>query len=215
MANVFTTQILEQGSRNIVIKLTGVLDTSNLAATGTIGTAGVTTTGSNTISFTAGSLVPTVGQFITSASGTGTGIPTGAYITSIISATSVTINLPVVTGGTGWTFTGTAGAVVAIDPTTFVDNDIFTPNSSISQVRIDHIDYSIQDQLEVQLQWDATAPVIIMPIAGRGRMSFWNFGGLTNNAGTGKTGLILITTTGWSSGTQVFSVILECVKQYT
>ena len=84
-----------------------------------------------------------------------------------------------------------------------------------TQLRIDHIDYSISDQLEVQLWWDATTDVIIMPLAGRGRMSFWNFGGLINNAGAGKTGDILIKTTGWTSGTQVFSIVLECVKQGT
>jgi hypothetical protein len=82
-----------------------------------------------------------------------------------------------------------------------------------TQVRIDHIDYSISDQIEVQLWWDATSDVIILPLAGRGRMSFWNFGGLVNNAGAGKTGDVLIKTTGWTSGIQVFSVILECVKQ--
>jgi hypothetical protein len=82
-----------------------------------------------------------------------------------------------------------------------------------TQVRIDHIDYSVSDQLEVQLWWDATSDVIILPLAGRGRMSFWNFGGLVNNAGAGKTGDVLIKTTGWTSGTQVFSIILECVKQ--
>jgi hypothetical protein len=84
-----------------------------------------------------------------------------------------------------------------------------------TQVRIDHIDYSVSDQLEVQLWWDATSDVIILPLAGRGRMSFWNFGGLTNNAGAGKTGDVLIKTTGYTSGTQVFSIILECVKQGT
>jgi hypothetical protein len=61
--------------------------------------------------------------------------------------------------------------------------------------------------------WDATTDVIIMPLAGRGRLMFWNFGGLTNNSGAGKTGAILVKTTGWTSGTQVFSVILELVKQ--
>jgi hypothetical protein len=82
-----------------------------------------------------------------------------------------------------------------------------------TQVRIDHIDYSVSDQLEVQLWWDATSDVIILPLAGRGRMSFWNFGGLVNNAGAGKTGDVLIKTTGYTSGIQVFSIILECVKQ--
>jgi hypothetical protein len=44
-------------------------------------------------------------------------------------------------------------------------------------------------------------------------MAFPNFGGLQNNAGVGKTGSILIQTTGWASGIQVFTVILEMVKQ--
>ncbi|MGH7744177.1 MAG: hypothetical protein ACREQ5_05070 [Candidatus Dormibacteria bacterium] len=84
-----------------------------------------------------------------------------------------------------------------------------TPTS----VRIDHIDYSISDQLEVQLQWHATTNLDLLPLAGRGRMSFWNFGGLQNNAGAGKNGNIDILTSGWASGTQVFSIVLELVKQ--
>ena len=134
MANSVTTQILEEGPRNVIIKIAGVLDTSDQASTVAID-------------------VTTINQ-----------------------------------GGKGPT------------PAT---------------VRIDHIDYSISDQLEVQLAWDATTPAVIMPIAGRGRMTFWNFGGLTNNAGAGKTGNVLLKTTGYTSGTQVFSVILECVKQGT
>jgi hypothetical protein len=134
MANSVTTQILEEGQRNVIIKIAGVLDTSDYALTTAVSMASLNQAG------------------------------------------------------------------IGATPT---------------QVRIDHIDYSVSDQLEIQLWWDATADVIIMPLAGRGRMSFWNFGGLTNNAGAGKTGDILIRTTGWTSGTQVFSVVLECVKQGT
>ena len=134
MTNSVTTQILEEGPRNVIVKIAGVLDTSDYSLNTAID-------------------ISTLNQ-----------------------------------GGIGPT------------PT---------------QLRIDHIDYSISDQIEVQLWWDATTDVIILPIAGRGRMTFWNFGGLTNNAGAGKTGNINIKTTGYSSGTQVFSVILEMVKQGT
>jgi len=127
MANVISYQTLIDGARNTVLKITGVLDTSNMAETSVIDLS---------------TLVP---------------IPT--------------------------------------------------------QLRIDHIDYSVSDQLELRLRWDATSPVDIMPLAGRGRMSFWNFGGLQNNAGAGKTGRILLSTVGYTSGTQVFSLILEMVKQ--
>ena len=132
MANSTTVQIIQEGPRNAIVKIAGILDTSNLSST-------------------------------------------------------IAVSIPTLTQG----------------------GSQLPPN----QVRIDHIDYSITDQLEIQLQWDATTPVAIMPLAGRGRMSFSNFGGLQNNAGAGKTGNILILTTGWTSGTQTFSVILEMVKQ--
>lgn len=81
------------------------------------------------------------------------------------------------------------------------------------QFRIYHVDYSISDQLEAQLQWHATANVVIMPLAGRGRMSFVDFGGLTDNAGAGKNGAIDLLTTGWTSGIQILTIILELVKE--
>jgi hypothetical protein len=127
MANAITYQTLIDGARNTIIKVTGVLDTSNMVETSVIDLS---------------TLVP---------------VPT--------------------------------------------------------QLRIDHIDYSVSDQLELRLRWDATTPVDIMPLAGRGRMSFWNFGGLQNNAGAGKTGKILLSTVGYASGIQVFSLILEMAKQ--
>lgn len=132
MANAVTIQLLEDGARNAIVKVTGTLDTSNL---------------------------------------------TNQLIVDCSTLTQ---------GGT------------APKPT---------------QVRVDHLDYSIADQLELQLLWDATTPAPLLPLAGRGRMSFWNFGGLQNNAGAGMTGNIVLSTTGWASGVQIFSLILELVKQ--
>lgn len=129
MANAVTTQIIEDGPRNSIVKLTGVLDTSNEAL------------------------------------------------------------------------------VTKIDPANF------TPVPT--QFRIDGIWYSISDQLEVQLQWNATANVLIIPLAGRGKQFYKQFGGLTNNAGAGKTGKIDLVTTGWASGTQIYEIILWLVKSGT
>jgi len=130
MANVVSTQILVDGARNAVVKITGVLDTSNVSST------------------------------------------------------------------------------VVVDPASF--------NPKPTAFRIDHLDYSISDPLEVRLQWDATTPIDILPIAGRGRMSFWNFGGLQDNGGAGVTGKINLLTSGYNTtiGTTplVFSVVLEMVK---
>jgi hypothetical protein len=131
MANVVNTQILVDGARNAVVKITGVLDTGNVSST------------------------------------------------------------------------------VVVDPASF------TPKPT--SFRIDHLDYSISDPLEVRLQWDASTPIDILPIAGRGRMSFWNFGGLQDNGGAGVTGKINLLTSGYNSTTLgtsplVFSVVLEMVK---
>jgi hypothetical protein len=111
---------------------------------------------------------------------------------------------------TGVLDTGNVSSTVIVDPADF------TPRPTA--FRIDHIDYSISDPLEVRLQWDATTPLDILPIAGRGRMSFWNFGGLIDNGGTGVTGKINLLTSGYNTTTLgttplVFSVVLEMVKQ--
>jgi hypothetical protein len=132
MANTFATQILEEGPRNVIMKVTGVLDTSDQALTTAVD-------------------LSTLNQ-----SGTGP-----------------------------------------------------TPTA----VRIDNMDYSISDQLALQLFWDATTDVQIIGLTGREDMSFKSVGGLTNNSGAGKTGNILIKTTGYASGTQVFSLVLWMVKQ--
>ena len=114
---------------------------------------------------------------------------------------------------------GASNAVVKItgvlDTSDVSATDVVDP-ASFSPVptgfRIDHIDYAIADDLEVRLLWDGTSDVDILPISGRGRMSFWNFGGLQNNA-TNKTGKIQLMTNGYSVGvTQTFSVVLELVK---
>lgn len=127
MANTITTQILTDGPRNATVKITGVLDTSDMAL-----------------------------------------------------ATVVT-------------------------PASFM--------GAFTGFRIYHLDYSISDQLELQLEWHATANVDILPLAGRGRMSFVDFGGLVNNAGAGKDGAIDLQSTGYGSGIQIFTLVLELVKE--
>jgi hypothetical protein len=83
-------------------------------------------------------------------------------------------------------------------------------------LNIMHVDYSISDGLEVQLLWNATSDVLIMPLAGRGRMSFVDFGGLPNNAGAGVTGNIDLQTTGGAASGSVqliYTIILEMTKK--
>ena len=69
--------------------------------------------------------------------------------------------------------------------------------------------------LEVQMNWVATAPVVIevIPQNSQYTQDYENIGGLTNNAGTGKTGGISFTTLDQSAG-DAYTVVLEMVKHY-
>ena len=60
-------------------------------------------------------------------------------------------------------------------------------------LNIEVIDYSISDGITVQLFWDATVPVLISELYGRGKLDLRNFGGWQNNAGAGVTGKITMT----------------------
>ena len=88
-----------------------------------------------------------------------------------------------------------------------------------SQWRLDYVWWSVSDGLEVQLFWDATVPALINAYAGRGRVDYWNFGGLQNDAGAGKTGgigLSAIALPGavYTAGLPfTYSMTLELVKQ--
>lgn len=132
MANVFTTEVIQEGARNVNVKLVGILDTSDLAST----------------------------------------------IAVDVSALNCGGTLP-------------------------------TP----TQVRVDKIEYSISNGIGVQLLWDATTDVVLTALAGRGEILQQRSGGINNNAGAGKTGDILVKTTGYSSGTQTFTILLDLIKQ--
>ncbi len=92
----------------------------------------------------------------------------------------------------------------------------FTTISGLSPVptelRIDQVTYSISSQLGVQISWRATADVVALAVAGQGEVCFDEFGGLRNNSGAGKTGNVRIATTGWTSGTQSYDVLVHFTK---
>lgn len=74
--------------------------------------------------------------------------------------------------------------------------DITTMSPVPTSVRIDHIDYAVTDGIEAELFWHATANKFIMPLAGRGRVNYQDYGGIQNNAGAGKNGNIDLTCVG-------------------
>ena len=83
-----------------------------------------------------------------------------------------------------------------------------------SAVQIDRI-YALTHGMEVRLLWEATANVTILtfPQNAAQTMSFDDFGGLDNNAGTGKTGNILFSTLDASAG-DAYTIILVMRKLY-
>jgi len=83
-----------------------------------------------------------------------------------------------------------------------------------SEVRVMRISHAIVG-MSVQLFFDATSNVLLVELAesSNGHMEFEDFGGIPNNAGSGKTGDILFTTKGHSSG-DTYSIVLEMVKVY-
>lgn len=96
------------------------------------------------------------------------------------------------------------------DAQTVVDVSALVP--AALRVRIDKVTYSISSQLAVNLLWDANTDVPIVSLSGFGHIKAKHSGGLTNNGGTGVTGDVKLTTTGWTSGIQTYTLLIEMVK---
>jgi hypothetical protein len=69
--------------------------------------------------------------------------------------------------------------------------------------------------MQVNLLWDATADVLALTFGTNisTMMDFSSFGGITNDAGAGVTGDLLLTTFGHATG-EGYVVILEMTKEY-
>tara|TARA_R100000544_G_scaffold24787_1_gene12519 strand:+ start:32 stop:439 length:408 start_codon:yes stop_codon:yes gene_type:complete len=103
-------------------------------------------------------------------------------------------------------------AVVKVDVSALTAN---SEGTSCSEVRVMRISHAIVG-MSVQLFLNASTNVLLVELAesSNGHMDFADFGGLPNNAGSGKDGDILFTTKGHSSG-DTYSVTLEMVKVYS
>lgn len=88
--------------------------------------------------------------------------------------------------------------------------DVSTLVGAPSTVKITYIHYSVAGMVATLL-WDADTDVRILDLQGDGFFDARRFGGLYNNAGTGVTGDIKLTTTGHTSGDS-YSIIIEMDK---
>lgn len=98
-----------------------------------------------------------------------------------------------------------------------VDVSALTPSMSggvCNGVNVSKITASTNG-MEVRMLWDATTDVMFFTVPSNTnyRDDFSKFGGLTNNAGAGKTGDIAFTTIGATAGDS-YSIVLEMTKTY-
>lgn len=103
--------------------------------------------------------------------------------------------------------------VEVIDPDDFFNNET---RAVLTGFRVDLIEWSISNGLEVNLFWHGNTPQHIYPLAGRGRIYAANYGGFVPDPlRSGYSGGIDLVTAGFTPGTvQNFSIILELVKLY-
>ena len=103
-------------------------------------------------------------------------------------------------------------AVAKVDVSTLAAN---ANGKACSEVRIQRVSHAIVG-MSVQLFFNASTNVLAMELAesSNGHMDFKDFGGIPNNAGSGKNGDILFTTKGHSSG-DTYSITLEMTKVYS
>lgn len=85
------------------------------------------------------------------------------------------------------------------------------PCTGVSIQKIDVITVG----MGLDLLWDATTDALAMSFGADDFVSldFSRFGGITNNAGSGKTGDLVFTTVGAASGDR-YTVVIEVLKSY-
>ena len=101
--------------------------------------------------------------------------------------------------------------VVKVNPSTLTASAAGGACDAVSILKVTALTHG----LEVQMNWVATAPVVIevIPQNNSYTQDYSKIGGLTNNAGAGKTGGISFTTQDGSAG-DTYTVVLEMQKHY-
>lgn len=113
---------------------------------------------------------------------------------------------------TGILDTADVTATSLVDLTTLSAVDI--AGTTPTRLIVDKISYNVESPLAVNLAWDATTDVIFASLVNSGDdLKFKKFGGLYNTEASGVTGAIMYSTSGYTSGSLSFNVILEMRKK--
>jgi hypothetical protein len=99
-----------------------------------------------------------------------------------------------------------------------IDVSALNPNAfglACNGVKINKV-WAQTQGMSVDILWDATTDLICetIPADKFYLMDYSSFGGLPNNAGTGKTGDVLFTTVGAAAGDR-YTIVIEGIKTYT
>jgi hypothetical protein len=102
-------------------------------------------------------------------------------------------------------------AVTKVDVSTLARNSF---NLACDGVKLNKI-WAQTDGMGVTILWDADTDVVCETVPQNAiyTASYNDFGGISNNAGTGKTGDVAFTTVGATSGDR-YTLILEFIKTY-
>jgi len=102
-------------------------------------------------------------------------------------------------------------AVVKVNPSTLLPSNAGGACDAVSILKVTALTHG----LEVQMNWVATAPVVIetIPQNNSYTQDYSKFGGLWNNSGSGKTGSISFTTLDGGAG-DTYTIVLEMQKHY-
>lgn len=113
---------------------------------------------------------------------------------------------------TGVLDTVDVASTVILDPSTM--SSITTQgNTPPTRIFVDRIEYDISDGLNVDLLWDATTPLLMASLYGRGAFKESHTGGFPDNSGAGITGSLRLQTRGFQAGTPAsYTITLWCKK---
>jgi hypothetical protein len=107
--------------------------------------------------------------------------------------------------------TETESAVAKVTPSALLSSNAGGACDAVSILKVTALTHG----LEVQMNWVASTPVVIQTIPPNNSYTqdYSAIGGLTNNSGSGKTGVISFTTFDGSAG-DTYTVVLEMQKHY-
>lgn len=90
------------------------------------------------------------------------------------------------------------------------------PNARLVGLRMDLIEFSVGNAIEILLEWQAASPQQIFNLARTGKVHSYGYGGFVpDQLRSGYTGDINLKTTGYPAGTvQVYTIVLELIKLY-